>query len=196
MNDHWAQSETERIVANLIRIGIIAELDEENARVTVHVGGLTTDWLPWLTWRAGQDRTWWAPEPGEQVLVLSPYGDPAQAVVLPGIYQEAYPAPGNIKTTSRAEFKDGAFVQYDRQGHHYHLDVPAGGSITLRIGDTTLLLQGDKTTLTTPHLAVNSPIASFSGDVAVGGDVTAGTVSLRGHTHPDPQGGSTSEPNG
>ncbi len=196
MSDQWAQSETERIVANLIRIGIIAELDEENARVTVHVGGLTTDWLPWLTQRAGLDRTWWAPEPGEQVLVLSPYGDPAQAVVLPAIYQEASPAPADVRTTSRTEFEDGAVIEYDRAGSHYLVEVPSDGSITLRIGDTTLVLQGDRTTLTTPHLAVESPITSFSGDVAVGGDVTAGAVSLRGHTHPDPQGGATSAPNG
>lgn len=196
MNDHWAQSETERIVANLIRIGIIAELDEENARVTVHVGGLTTDWLPWLTQRAGQDRTWWAPEPGEQVLVLSPYGDPAQAVVLPAIYQETSPAPANLRTTSRTEFDDGAFIEYDRAGSHYRVNVPRDGSITLRIGGTTLLLEGDQATLTTPHLAVDSPLASFSGNVAVAGDVTAGSVSLQGHTHPDPQGGSTSVPNG
>ncbi len=196
MNDHWAQSETERIVANLIRIGIIAELDEGNARVTVHVGGLTTDWLPWLTQRASQDRTWWAPEPGEQVLVLSPYGDPAQAVVLPASYQEASPARTNLRTTSRTEFQDGAFIEYDRAGSHYRVDVPSKGSISLRIGDTTLLLESDKTTLATPHLVVDSPMASFSGNVVAAGDVTAGSVSLQGHIHRDPQGGSTSVPNG
>lgn len=220
----WAQAENERILANMIRVGVIAQLDEANARVIVRAGGLTTDWLPWLTLRAGEDRTWWAPEPGEQVLVLSPYGDPAQAVVLPAIYQEAHPAPGNIKTTSRVEFKDGAFVQYDREGHHYHLDVPAGGSITLHIGSTTLLLEDGKATLTTPELLVDSPKSTFTGAVNVqglltylagmvgkggsgatasiqgsvavtGGDVTADGVSLKGHTHPGDSGGTTGAPN-
>jgi phage baseplate assembly protein V len=205
-------------------VGVIAQLDEANARVIVRAGGLTTDWLPWLTMRAGEDRTWWAPEPGEQVLVLSPYGDPAQAVVLPAIYQEAHPAPGSVKTTSRVEFKDGAFVQYDREGHHYHLDVPAGGSITLHIGSTTLLLEDGKTTLTTPELLVDSPKSTFTGAVNVqglltylagmvgkggsgatasiqgsvavtGGDVTADGVSLKGHTHPGDSGGTTGAPN-
>ncbi|HMM72857.1 MAG TPA: phage baseplate assembly protein V [Rhodocyclaceae bacterium] len=220
----WAQAENERILANMIRVGVIAQLDEVNARVTVRAGGLTTDWLPWLTMRAGGDRTWWAPEPGEQVLVLSPYGDPAQAVVLPSIYQDAHPAPGNVRTTSRVEFKDGAFVQYDREGHHYHLDVPAGGSITLHIGSTTLLLEDGKTTLTTPELLVDSPKSTFTGAVNVqglltylagmvgkggggatasiqgsvavtGGDVTADGVSLKGHTHPGDSGGTTGAPN-
>ena len=220
----WAQAENERILANMIRVGVIAQLDEANARVIVRAGGLTTDWLPWLTLRAGEDRTWWAPEPGEQVLVLSPYGDPAQAVVLPAIYQEAHPAPGSVKTTSRVEFKDGAFVQYDREGHHYHLDVPAGGSITLHIGSTTLLLEDGKATLTTPELLVDSPKSTFTGAVNVqglltymagmvgkggsgatasiqgsvavtGGDVTAAGVSLKGHTHPGDSGGTTGAPN-
>lgn len=220
----WAQAENERILANMIRVGVIAQLDEANARVIVRAGGLTTDWLPWLTLRAGEDRTWWAPEPGEQVLVLSPYGDPAQAVVLPAIYQEAHPAPGSVKTTSRVEFKDGAFVQYDREGHHYHLDVPAGGSITLHIGSTTLLLEDGKATLTTPELLVDSPKSTFTGAVNVqglltymagmvgkggsgatasiqgsvavtGGDVTADGVSLKGHTHPGDSGGTTGAPN-
>lgn len=172
MSDAWAQAETERILANAIRIGVVAQLDEANARVKVNAGGLTTDWLPWLTARAGEDRSWWAPEPGEQVLVLSPYGDPSQAVVLPAIYQDAHPAPASARTKHRVEYKDGAFVEYDREGHHYHLDVPSGGSITLHIGGTTMLLEDGKATLTTPELLVDSPQSTFTGQVTVQGLLT------------------------
>lgn len=182
MSQQWAQAETERILANLIRIGVVTDLDEASARVKVRTGGLVTDWLPWLTQRAGEDRSWWAPEPGEQVVVLSPYGDQSQAVVMPAIYQTAYPAPANLRTTSRVEFKDGAFVEYDREGHHYHLDVPAGGSITLHIGSTTLLLEDGKTTLSTPQLLVDSPQSTFTGTVTVQGLLTylAGMVGSGG----------------
>lgn len=223
MSQQWAQAETERILANLIRIGVVTELDDANARVKVRTGGLITDWLPWLTHRACEDRSWWAPEPGEQVVVLSPYGDQSQAVVMPAIYQTAYPAPANLRTTSRVEFKDGAFVEYDREGHHYHLDVPAGGSITLHIGGTTLLLEDGKTTLSTPQLLVDSPQSTFTGTVTVqglltylagmvgkggggaaasiqgsvsviSGDVTADGISLKTHTHPGDSGGTTGPP--
>lgn len=81
----YALAETERLLANLIRVGTVAALDVAAARVTVDVGGLTTDWLPWIAGRAGATRTWSAPRPGEQVLVLVPYGDLAQAVVLPAL---------------------------------------------------------------------------------------------------------------
>lgn len=178
----WAQAETERILANLIRVGVIVELNDATARVKVRTGGIVTDWLPWLTHRAGEDRSWWAPEPGEQVVVLSPYGDQSQAFVIPAIYQNAYPAPANVRTTSRVEFKDGAFEQYDREGHHYHLDVPAGGSITMHIGSTTLVMEDGKTTLNTPELLVDSPKSTFTGTVTVQGLLTymAGMVGLTG----------------
>lgn len=48
----YALAETERLLANLIRVGTVAALDAAAARVTVDVGGLTTDWLPWITGRA------------------------------------------------------------------------------------------------------------------------------------------------
>ena len=51
--DGYHIAELERLLANIIRLGTVAELDEHAARVTVDVGGLITDWLPWLTAHAG-----------------------------------------------------------------------------------------------------------------------------------------------
>lgn len=143
----WAQAETERVLANVIRLGVIADLDEASARVRVRTAGVVTDWLPWLTQRAGQDRTWWAPEPGEQVVVLSPYGDIGQGVVLPGIYQEAYAAPAGRRTVARTEWRDGGFVQYDREAHQYELHIPDTGEIRLQIGSTSLVMTADMAAL-------------------------------------------------
>ncbi|MBU2714354.1 phage baseplate assembly protein V, partial [Zooshikella harenae] len=64
-----------RLVKNLIRPGIIRSVDYDRARARVQMNKLTTDWLPWLTTRASHDRSWWAPEAGEQVVVLSPCGE-------------------------------------------------------------------------------------------------------------------------
>ena len=214
----WAQAEIERILANIVRVGVISELDENNALVKVRTAGLTTDWLPWLTHRAGEDRTWWAPEPGEQVVILSPYGDMGQAVVLPSIYQDAHGAPANKKTITRTEWKDGGFIQYDREAHSYQLDVPAEGEIKLRIGGTTLVMKDGETILTTPKLTVDSPESTFTGKVTVqgllaymagmtgragngaaasiqgavavsGGDVTADGIALKDHRHTGVKGG-------
>lgn len=90
-----------RRLENLIRIGTVANVDHGSARCTVDCVGIMTAPLPWITVRAGTDRTWDAPTVGEQVLVLAPSGEMAQAVVLMGLYHEQNPAPassGNIKT--------------------------------------------------------------------------------------------------
>lgn len=194
-------ADLERRLASLIRIGKVVQLDTAAARVRVESGGITTTWLPWLTTRAGADATWWAPEPGEQVLLLAPSGELAQAVVLPAIYQAAHPAPTDSQDKHRTQYSDGAALEYDRAAHQYRLDVPAGGSITLAIGDTTLTLEADKATLTTPELVVDASSSTFTGPVNVqgdvtvtGGDVKADAISLKQHKHTEQGDGAPTSP--
>lgn len=132
-------TELERMLANLLRVGTVAELDAKSARVKVASGDLLTGWLPWFTRRAGGDRDWWSPEPGEQVMVLSPCGDPAQGVVLPAIYRDAHPAPADKETVRRIDFADGGFVEYDRTSGR--LDISAEGLAKL-IGKGTVAIVG------------------------------------------------------
>ncbi len=81
----------QRLVRNLIRIGTVSELDLERGRCRIATGGNLTDWLNWLTGRAGDARSWWAPSIGEQVLVLSLGGELETAFVLPGVFSDAHP---------------------------------------------------------------------------------------------------------
>ncbi|HKY46146.1 MAG TPA: phage baseplate assembly protein V [Pyrinomonadaceae bacterium] len=176
--------EQERVQSNTVMIGVVAELDEANGLVRVDADGLKTDWLQWSFDRAGPGvRTWSAPEVGEQVVILCPYGDPSQAIVIGCVPQDDYPAPANLKTTHRTEYADGAFIEYDRDGHAYVLDVPTGGAITLHIGQTTLKLEDGQVTLTTPKVVVDSPDSTFTGNVKVDGTLGVdGQTSLAGVT--------------
>lgn len=196
-----AVGEHDRLIGNLVMVGVIKELDASTARVRVDVDGLVTDWLPFTAARAGPGvREWSAPEPGEQVVMLSPYGDPSQGVVLGSVYQSAHAAPADKSTTHRLEYADGAFIEYDRAGHKYRIDVPAAGEISLRIGQTVLKLEDGKATLTTPEFLVDAPQSTFTGAVTVqglltyqagmsgtgsatvtGGDVVADSISLKTH---------------
>jgi len=218
-------AEHERLIASLVMVGVVKELDEARALVRVDVDGLVTDWIPFTAARAGPGvRDWSAPEPGEQVVIVCPYGDPSQGVVLGSVYQQNHDAPAALKTTHRIEYADGAFVEYDRAAHAATVDVPAGGSITLHIGGTTLLLEDGKATLTTPKLLVDSPQSTFTGAVTVqglltyqagmsgsgggttaaingdivvtGGNVTADGIGLKTHKHTGVQsgGGTTAAP--
>lgn len=157
--------ELDRRLANLIRIGEVCALDAAAALVQVDLGEQVTDWLPWVTGRAGGNRTWHAPEVGEQVLVLSPSGELNQGVVLPALYQDAHPANAATPDIERTTYADGSVVEYDRAAHR--LTVNAG----------------------TGSVVVNCATATVNGDVQINGTLTAtvdvigGGKSLKNHKH-------------
>ncbi|MFJ5423733.1 phage baseplate assembly protein V, partial [Wolbachia endosymbiont of Drosophila barbarae] len=62
MLDHsFAISELNRKLANVVRIGIVKEIDYEKAKAKVKIGEIVTDFLPWITSRAGEERSWLPP---------------------------------------------------------------------------------------------------------------------------------------
>ena len=130
MPDPFEISELSRLLANLIRIGTIEEADYQNALVRVKSGEQLTGWIPWITRRASKDADWWAPEIGEQVILLSPCGDPAQAVALPAIYQEKHPPSESRETIQKVTFDDGAWCSYDRKAKRMSFFTP--GDIEIR----------------------------------------------------------------
>ncbi len=165
-------AELERSRANLVQIGTVAEADYTKARVRVKLGELVTAWLPWLSVRAGGDRTWSAPEVGEQVSVLCPDGDPAGGIILGAIYSSANAAPANAATVARTVYADGAVVEYDRAAHRLSAVLPSGATVNLVAdGGMTINAEGGIT------------INASGGDIVVQGDVIADGVSLKTHRH-------------
>ena len=165
--------ELARRLANVVRPGVIAEADYAASRVRVKYGeGLEealTEWLPWVTTRAGGDRTWHAPEVGEQVLLLSPSGDLAQAVALPGIYQDSRSAPAADVDKHLTHYSDGAEIEYDRAAHKLKAVLPAGGTAEIT-ADGGVAITGDVTI--TGNVTATGNIDA-EGDIEAGGDVTA-----------------------
>lgn len=218
----YALSELESIVSRLIRRGVIAQLDDQTGLVTVTIGDDTSGGLQWLTTRAGPDAEWWAPEEGEQCLVFCPFGDLAQAVVMPALYQDLFPEPAKSRDQHVRTYKDGALFKYDRAAHTYLVDVPDGGSITLKVGNTSLVMQSGGTVLTTPRLTHDGDTADFKGMATVekllsflnglagqqgtatsaaaikggltvtGGDIVVDGIGVKGHHHTEHDGPPTS----
>lgn len=151
----YALGEMQRQMANLVRIGRVTELDPATARVKVAVAGLTTTWLPWGAGRAGRTRQWSPPQPGEQVIIAAPYGDLTQAVVLGSIYQDGSPAPAASADQETIVYPDGATQDYNSAASAYLLDVPAGGSITIRCGPSSIVLSAAGIRLTAPRIDIN-----------------------------------------
>lgn len=177
----------DRQIANMVMLGVVAELDEAQARVRVDCDGMRTDWIPWTEYRAGPGvRTWSAPEVGEQVVVAAPYGDPTQGVVIGSVFQESHDAPANVKTKHRTEYADGTVVEYDREANKLTIDV-GEGSVVVNC-KTATVTASESVTLDTPethatgNLTVDGTIDA-GGDITTPAEVTAGNIGLKAHKH-------------
>lgn len=153
--ESFSFSEIDRKLANLIRLGTVKEADYKKARVRIQIGKILTDWLPWVTSRAGQDRNWSAPSVGEQVVLLSPSGEMAQGVVIPAIYQQKHPAPSDKETDATLVFQDGSKVLYDKEKHHLTVSVVTDGTLTLKIGESSLEMTKDGIKLKAKRIDLN-----------------------------------------
>ncbi|WP_205744248.1 phage baseplate assembly protein V [Dickeya lacustris] len=146
MNTYEYLSEIQRALRNLIRIGVITDVDTKQARCRVQTGGIVTGWLHWLSRRAGSSREWWAPSVGEQVLILSIGGELNSAFVLPGIYSEQHPAPSTSADACHIHFPDGAIVEYE----------PATSALKVTGIKTATVVASDSVTVTTRNVTVNA----------------------------------------
>lgn len=182
MNGHaWVTSEHGRKIDCLAMIGTIDQVDlsQNPPLATVNVDDLTTDWLPMGFGRAGPNSDWDPYENGEQVLVISPYGDPAQGVIVCAINQNAFPPPSQSPDQWWKRFKDGTFIMYDRAAHAMTVDASqSNGSVTV-ICKTSTVQASDS-------IVFDTPKSKFTGDVEIDGNTTLkgdaevdGTTSLK-----------------
>ncbi len=58
LEHNFAISQLQRKLANIIRVGVVKEVDYSQARVVVKVDEILTGWLPWITFRAGEERSY------------------------------------------------------------------------------------------------------------------------------------------
>lgn len=132
-----------RLVNNLIRIGTIVEVDHQKARARVKTGGNTTGWQKWVTLRAGTTTEWNPPTKGEQVVLLSPGGDLAQAVILVGLFTSN--APSQSADEHKRVYPDGATINYDHVKKKLVATLPGKTNVNIT-GDATVNVGGDATT--------------------------------------------------
>ena len=180
-------AEHARLIGNLLMIGVVRELDEAGGRVRVDADGMLTDWIPWLERRAGPGvRSWCAPEPGEQVLLACPYGDPGQALVLGSLYQDRFPAPADSRLRHRTEFADGSVVEYDQETATLNVDVGSGKVIvtcaSAQVIASASIVLDSPSVKATGDLDVTGAIRAGK-DISTPGEVKAGAIGLKAHKH-------------
>lgn len=203
-------NELARVLRNMIRTGIIVETDTGAGRCRVQTGGIYTDWLQWLTHRAGRSRTWWAPSVGEQVLILAVGGELDTAFVLPAIFSDDHPAPSASADAWHVSFPDGAVIEYEPETSALTVsgirtaDVTASESITATVPVVTVKASS-RITLDTPEVVCTNKLVTGSLEVQNGGTMrgniehSGGALSSNGkvlhtHQHPGDSGGTTGAP--
>ena len=177
--DQFAINEAHRLLSNVIRVGVVSELDTENARVKVKTGGFETDWLPWATQRAGATRTWSAPRAGEQVVLLSPYGDPSQGIVMTSIYQDDHPAPANSQDVEHTVYPDGTTVEYNSKENTFTMTVAGSARVIVNCkeatvnAETSVVANTKEATLNaSSKVTLNTPETFCKGSLTVDGLLT------------------------
>ncbi len=183
MNTQTQITEILRLLRNLIRIGTVAEVDLDQALCRVATGDNITGWLNWLTLRAGQSRSWWAPSEGEQVLILSLGGELDTAFVLPGIFSDDFPPPSASADGLYLAFPDGATLHYEPESGELQAD-----------GVKTAVINASESINATAPLNVKSG-GKMSGNIEhSGGKFSSNGVVVDDHDHGGVQrGGSYTE---
>ncbi|RKT91756.1 UNVERIFIED_ORG: phage baseplate assembly protein V [Pantoea allii] len=171
-------TEIMRLITNLIRTGTVSDIDPVNWLCRVKTGDLETNWISWLTLRAGNTRTWWQPTVGEQVMLLSMGGNLETAFALPAIYSDAFPPPANSENGSATQYSDGGFFQYE----------PATGQLLIKNIKSVRIEAADGIQLLTEAFGVEASKTTLNSETAINGAVTqsGGDMSSNGvvvHTH-------------
>ncbi|OWF82505.1 baseplate assembly protein [Yersinia frederiksenii] len=203
-------SEIQRLLRNMIRTGVVTDVDTTATLCRVQTGELRTDWLQWLTQRAGRSRTWWAPSVGEQVLILAVGGELDTAFVLPGIFSDDHPAPSESADALHLAFPDGAIIEYEPKTSALKVcgiktaDISASQTLIasapeVRVSASICI------TLDSPEVICTNTLITGSLEVQKGGNMSGniehsgGSLSSNGkvlhtHQHPGDSGGTTGAP--
>lgn len=191
--------ELNRLLLNLIRKGTVIAVDHAAEKCRVATGDLETNWIRWISLAAGTTLDWNPPTVDEQVLVLCPGGDPAEAVVLRGLNSPAAPAPSHSPDTHTRKYPDGAVIEYDHVQHTLTVTLPADGEVVL-IAPGSVTVKAETVTVDalqatfTGELTVQKKLtyqggmtgsggANIEGNIQASGDVKAGNISTINHIH-------------
>lgn len=154
-------SELERRLANVVRVGVIDSVDHSSLRARVRIGSLLSAPLRWTVERAGDDREWWSPSVGEQVIVLAPFGDLSMGFIQRSLYQDSIAPPSFSGDMHRTEYADGSVVEYDKAAHQMRIATGLT-SLTMNRSSATISCNGSFITLDSGGVAINGTVIDLN----------------------------------
>jgi len=193
-------AEALRRINNLIAIGTVTESKsaEGIAMVRVQILNRVTDFLPVMQ-KANSYKKEAAPIlPGEQVIVLHPYGNGDSGIVLGSIFNKGEKEPAGYSNSKEVTvYMDGTVISYDASSKV--MEINAVGTINVTCKNANLVAENvtvnataisvDATSVDITASTTNNGNVSISGNLDVTGNVSAaGSISdskgsLTGHVH-------------
>jgi phage baseplate assembly protein V len=172
-------------------VGIVTQLDPATPRVRVRFPDRQNMqiWLGMLMPKSQNDKAFWMPDLGEQVVcILDPSSEEGE--VLGARYSTVdTPPPGMTADKLHWTAKDGAIFEYDRSSHALAINLPNGATVTVSANGATLQIDASGNVNVTAAGDIKVKTNQFNDSI----NTIIGT--FNSHTHPDPQGGNTGAPN-
>lgn len=126
----------------MFRVGLVKQRDPQSARVRVTFPDhdqLLSYWLPIVVSKTQDDKGYWMPDVGEQVVCVMDEHDEAGAV-LGAIYSVADTPPVQSADKYHMSFKDGASFEYDRSGHTLAVNLPSGSTMNISLNGASIAI--------------------------------------------------------
>ena len=153
----------------MFRVGIVQTQDIAKCRVRVPFAErnqMVSWWLPVLRHGAQNDKDFWIPDIGEQVVCLMDEHDEDGAVLGTIFSQVDQPPNGMTADKRHLTAKDSAVFEYDRSSHTLLVTIPANGTINVTVNGGNCNLSapnGDVTFKTSEHSdSVNKMIDTYN----------------------------------
>jgi phage baseplate assembly protein gpV len=181
----WPATSDETVAVDrgrTFRLGIVKTQDAANARVRVvfaEFDQMLSYWLPVVVPKTQNDKAYWLPDIGEQVVCLMDERDEA-GVVLGAIYSKVDSTPVQSADKYHLGFKDGTSMEYDRAAHVLALSFMDGTAIKYDAGTHALALDFEDAASIKYDASAHTMTLSFNDGTSIKYDATAHAFTMTG----------------
>ena len=141
----------ERKLENLIKIGVITEVNYSDCTARVKIGKNETNFLPFATIKAGSHKVWSPVEVGEQVLIFSPSGELTNGIIFGSLYSNANAAPNSTPAKEVRIVPAGVDVTTNKFVINGQLEVNGNVAVSGQINSGGDQIAGSISTQTHTH---------------------------------------------
>ena len=162
-----AAAQADRMLAGLVIPCYVVVVDLVAAKLRLSDGGDgTSAWVVWHGVAAGKARHWRAPSVGEQGVLVSPSGEPAQGTFVPGLYGNAGAPPDNRDHVEVWRFDDGGSLVYDWAANRYTITLPSG-TVNIEVGSSKAVITDAAIIAESAAITAKAPTITLQGNVEI-----------------------------